>query len=58
MMRKRLFDHEDEDYAQMISDNMAMNSDRDLMLCMGEHMAMDLDSGELHLVSEWSDDEE
>ena len=42
MMRKRLFDHKDEDYAQMISDNMAM----------------DLDSGELHLVSEWSDDEE
>lgn len=57
-MRKRLFDHKDEDYAQTISDNMAMNSDGDLMLCMGEHMAMELDSGELHLVSEWSDDEE
>ena len=58
MMRKRLFDHKDEDYAQTISDNMAMNSEGDLMLRMGEHMAMDLDSGELHLVSEWSDDEE
>ncbi len=52
MMRKRLFDHKDEDYAQTISDNMAMNSDGDLMLRIGEHMAMDLDSGELHLVSE------
>ena len=58
MMRKRLFDHKDEAYAQTISDNMAMNSEGDLMLRMGEHMAMDLDSGELHLVSEWSDDEE
>ena len=58
MMRKRLFDHKDEDYAQTISDNMAMNSDGDLMLRIGEHMAMDLDSGELHLVSEQSDDEE
>ena len=52
MMRKRLFDHKDEDYAQPISDNMAMNSDGDLMLRIGEHMAMDLDSGELHLVLE------
>ena len=58
MMRKRLFDHKDEDYAQTISDNMAMNSDGDLMLFMGEHMAMELDSDELHLVSEWSDYEE
>ena len=58
MMRKRLFDHKDEDYAQTISDNMAMNSDGDLMLRIGEHMAMDLDSDELHLVSEQSDDEE
>ena len=58
MMRKRLFDHKDEDYAQTISDNMAMNSDGDLMLRIGEHMAMDLDSGELHLVLEQSDDEE
>lgn len=57
-MRKRLFDHKDEDYAQTISDNMAMNSDGDLMLCMGEHMAMELDSDELHFVSEWSDYEE
>lgn len=57
-MRKRLFDHKDEDYAQTISDNMAMNSDGDLMLFMGEHMAMELDSDELHLVSEWSDYEE
>ena len=41
-MGKHFFDFEDGDFAHSISDNMAM----------------DLDSGELHIISGWSNDED
>ena len=37
---------------------MAINTDGDLLMRMGDNMAMDMDSGELHFISGWSDDEE
>ena len=36
----------------------AMDSDGDLLMRMGDNMAMDMDSGELHIISGWSDDED
>ena len=41
-MTKQFFDYDDGDFAHTISDNMAM----------------DMDSGELHIISDWSDDED
>ena len=41
-----------------ISDNMAMDSDGDLMMRMGDHMAMDMDTGGIHMISSWPDDDE
>ena len=41
-MNKCFFDYEDGDFAHSISDNMAM----------------DMDSGELHIISGWSNDED
>lgn len=41
-MGKHFFDYEDGDFARSISDNMAM----------------DMDSGELHIISDWSNDED
>ena len=41
-MGKHFFDYEDGDFACSISDNMAM----------------DMDSGELHIISGWSNDED
>ena len=41
-----------------ISDNMAMDSDGNLMMRMSDNMAMDMDSGDIHFISGWSDDEE
>ena len=32
--------------------------DGDLLMRMGDNMAMDMDSGELHIISGWSDDED
>lgn len=41
-MGKHFFDFEDGDFAFSISDNMAMDSDGDLMMRMGNNMAIPL----------------
>ena len=41
-MSKRFFDYEDGDFGMTISDNMAL----------------DMDSGDIHFISGWSDDED
>ena len=57
-MSKRFFDYEDVDFAMSISDNMAIDSNGDLMMRMGDNMAMDMDTGDIHLVSSWPDDDD
>ena len=41
-MSKRFFDYDDGDFGMTISDNMAM----------------DMDSGDIHFISGWSDDDD
>ena len=57
-MGKHFFDYEDDDFACSISDNIAIDSDGDLLIRMGDDMAMDMDSGELHIISGRSNDED
>ena len=57
-MSKQFFDYDDGDFAFSISDNMAMDSDGDLLMRMSDNMALDLDSGDVHFISSWRDDEE
>ena len=57
-MSKRFFDYEDGDFAMSISDNMAIDSNGDLLMRMGDNMAMYMDSGDIHLVSSWPDDDD
>ena len=57
-MGKNFFDYEDGNFARSTSDNMAIDSDGDLLIRMGVNMAMDMDSGELHIISGWSNDED
>lgn len=57
-MDKYFFDYEDVDFARSISDNMAIDSDGDLLIRMGDNIAMDIDSGELLIISGWSNDED
>ena len=47
-MRRHFFDYQDGDFANTISNNMAIDSDGDLLMKIGDDMAMDMDSGELH----------
>ena len=42
-MGKHFFDYEDDDFACSISDNIAIDSDGDLLIRMGDDMAMDMD---------------
>ena len=55
---KTFFDFEDGDFAHSISDTMVIDSDGDLLMRMGDNMAMDMDSGEIHIISGWSNDED
>ncbi len=57
-MGKQFFDYDDGDFAHTISDNMAIDSDCDLLMRMDDNMAMDMDSGEFHIISSWSDDDD
>lgn len=55
-MGKHFFDYNDGDFSHVISNNMAIDSNGDFLMRMGDNMAMDMDSGELHFISGWSDD--
>ena len=52
------FDCEDGDFLHAFSGNTAMDSEGHMMMRMGDGMAMDMDSGELHIISGWPDDGE
>ena len=51
------FDVDDSDFGFQISDTMGMDSEGNMMMRVGDNMAMDMDSGELHMVSGWDDDD-
>ena len=55
---KNFFDYDDGDMVFFISDNMAMDSDGDLLMRLSDNMAMDMNSGEIHFISTWLDDDE
>lgn len=57
-MSKYIFDYDDGDFAMSISDSMAMDSEGNLMMRMGDHIAMDMDTGDIHMISLWPDDDE
>lgn len=44
-----IFDAEDGDFLIKMSDNMMMDSEGHLMQSFGSGMAMDMDTGELHM---------
>ena len=57
-MGKHIFDFEDGDFMFSISDDMAMDSDGHMMMRMGKNMALDMDSGDIHMIAAWSLDDE
>lgn len=57
-MNRIIFDYDDGDLAHAISDNMAITSDGDLLMRMGDNTAMDMATGDLHFISDWFDEED
>ena len=55
-MAKHFFDYDNGNFAHTISENMAIDSDGDLLMRMGDNTAMDMDSGDMHFISGWVDD--
>ena len=57
-MSKPIFNMDDGDYIFSTSGNMGFDSDGNMMMRMSDNIVMDMDSGELHFVSSWDDDDE
>ena len=57
-MSKRFFDYDDGDFAYTVSDILAIDSDGNMLMRMGDNMAMDMDSGDIHFISSWPNDED
>ncbi|MEF2766074.1 MAG: hypothetical protein U0N43_12430 [Mediterraneibacter sp.] len=57
-MNKNFFNYDDGDFVHTISDNTAIDSDDNLLIRMGDNMATDMVTGDLHFVSGWSDNED
>ena len=56
---KHFFDYSEGDFGIELSRDLLIDAKGNLMQRMGDSMAMDLDSGELHIISsDTSDDEE
>ena len=58
MKNSPIFDWDDDDFVFPLSNDMAMNSNDDLMIRLGDNMALDLESGDLHMVMGWDDEED
>lgn len=56
-MKKPFFDFDDGDFLDPVSKDMAIDSDGNLMLRLDDDLAMDMDTGDIHTVSSWSDDD-
>lgn len=57
-MGKLIFDMDDGDFIFSTSDRMGFDSDGNMMMRMGDHMAMDMNSGDIHFVSSWDEDDD
>lgn len=57
-MSNLICDMNDGDFLIKTSSNTAMDSDGNMMIRMSDNMAMDMNSGEIHCVSSWNDEED
>ena len=53
-----IWDFEDGDLLFGRSGDTAFDSDGHMMMRMSDNMAMDMNSGEIHFISTWLDDDE
>lgn len=56
-MGKSIFDYDDGDLIFPTSASLGLDSDGNVMMRLGDSMAIEVDSGGLHMVSPWDDAE-
>ena len=57
-MSKQILDFDDGDFIFLTSGNIGFDSDGNMMMKMSDNMALDMDSGEIHFVSSWDEEED
>lgn len=57
-MDKHFFDYDDGDFAYSISNNMAVNSKGDLLMRMNNNTAINMDTGNIHIISSRRDEDD
>ena len=57
-MNNHFFDFDGGNFAYAVSDDMAIDAEGNLLMRMGDNFAMDMSSGELHIISAWYDDDD
>lgn len=57
-MCNSIFDYDDGDFIFPASGDMGIDSDGNLHIRMGDNMSMDMETGEIHLTSDWKNDDD
>ncbi len=57
-MNPFIFDFDSGSFAHSISDSMAIDPDGDLLMRTGDHTALNLNTGELHITSFWPENDD
>lgn len=53
-----IFDYNNGDFIQNFSNDTGINSDGELITRSGDNMAINLNTGELHIVSGWDNEDD
>ena len=57
-MGRLVFDYEDADFLHVISGEMAVDTDGNPMIRMGDSLVLGMDTGDLHMISSCPDKNE
>lgn len=57
-MKNPIWDMEDGDFLFKSGRNTAVDSEGNWMMRMSDHMAMDMQTGEIHMTIGWEDEDE
>ncbi len=57
-MNRSFLDYESGSFARPISDNMAVDYEGNYLMRMGDSMALDMETGDMHMITSWPDDED
>ncbi len=57
-MGNPIFDYEDGDFIIRTSGDMGIDTDGNIQMRLGDNLSLDVDSGEVHFNSGWSNNED